>query len=274
MAHGNEINNKRLYWMKMDRHFFNDARIKKMRKLSKGADCVIIYQKLLLLSVEYGGVLVYEGIEDTLEKELALKIGESEKLTESTVQFLIQQGMLVPMKGKDDEFLLVQAQNLIGSETKSNVYKRQKRDGKVWLEKFQPNSNQIPIDIDTEKDIDTDIDTESDIEVRREGKKEASNACAGAREGRKKESLPSYASIMEDWEVGPMTQAALWEFIQYCTLNGKKLTNAKLENIIDRLMDFFCPSEYGDKCDEKQSNEVLRAIQNGWFDIGVFKRTL
>ena len=142
MAHGNEINNKRFYWLKMDRHFFNDARIKKMRKLPKGDTCVIIYMKLLLLSVEYGGVLVYEHIEDTFEKEMALKLEEKEAPTETTIQYLKQQGMLVSVDGREDEFFLIQAQNSIGSETKSNVYKRQKRGEKVRLEKFQPNSNQ------------------------------------------------------------------------------------------------------------------------------------
>lgn len=262
MAHGNEINNKRFYWLKMDRHFFNDARLKKMRKLSKGDTCVIIYLKLLLLSVEYGGVLVYEHIEDTFEKEMALKLEEKEAPTATTIQYLKQQGMLVPVEGKDDEFFLIQAQNSIGSETKSNVYKRQKRDGQVRLEKFQPSSNQIPTDIDT--DIDTDL---------QERKKEEdiynNQQSAGAREGGH---LKSYDSIMDDFVVGPMTRAALGQFIQHCALNGKKITNNKLKDIILRLQEGICYTEYGENCDKEQSDEVYRAINGGYFDIKVGRK--
>lgn len=266
MAHGNEINSKRFYWLKMDRHFFNDARLKKMRKLPKGDTCVIIYQKLLLLSVEYGGVLVYEHIEDTFEKEMALKLEEKVAPTETAIQYLKQQGMLVSVEGKEDEFFLIQAQNSIGSETKSNVYKRQKRGEKEWLEKFQPSSNQIPIE--------KEIDIERELDINEESKKESiykiQTAGARAREGGGQ--LESYDDLMTRWEVGPMTRIALGKFIQYCALNGKKITNDKLEDIICRLQDYYCYSEYGDQCDKEQSDEVYRAIQGGWFDIKVMKR--
>ena len=51
MAHGNEINGKRYFWLKLDRHFFNNARIKKLRRLAGGDTYTIIYLKLLLLSI-------------------------------------------------------------------------------------------------------------------------------------------------------------------------------------------------------------------------------
>ncbi len=72
MAHGNEINGKKYFWLKLDRHFFGNARIKKLRRLAGGDTYTIIYLKLLLLSIEFNGLLVYEGIEDTFEKEMAL----------------------------------------------------------------------------------------------------------------------------------------------------------------------------------------------------------
>ena len=72
MAHGNEINGKRYFWLKLDRHFFNNARIKKLRRLAGGDTYTIIYLKLLLLSIEFNGLLIYEGIEETFEKEMAL----------------------------------------------------------------------------------------------------------------------------------------------------------------------------------------------------------
>lgn len=79
MAHGNEINGKRYFWLKLDRHFFNNARIKKLRRLAGGDTYTIIYLKLLLLSIEFNGLLIYEGIEETFEKEMALKLEEDEE---------------------------------------------------------------------------------------------------------------------------------------------------------------------------------------------------
>lgn len=268
MAHGNEINSKRFYWLKMDRHFFNDARIKKLRKSPKGDTCVIVYLKLLLLSVEYGGVLVYEGIEDTFESEMALKLEEKEETTERTIQYLMQQGLLVPVDEKDDEFFLIQAQNSIGSETKSNVYKRQKRGEKVRLEKFQPSSNQIPIEI--EKEIEIDINKER----KKENIKNISSS-AGAREEEDEgedNPLESYDSIMDDFEVGPMLRSALGQFIQHCAFNGKKLTNNKLKDIILRLQEGICYTEYGERQDKEQADEVYRAINGGYFDIKVGRK--
>lgn len=107
-------------------------------------------------------------------------------------------------------------------------------------------------------------------ESKKESIKNTQQPSAGARVS--DDVLESYDEIMDRWEVEPMTRAALGEFIKYCTLNGKIITNHKLEDIISRLQDYYCYTEYGDKCDKEQSDEVYRAIQGGWFDIKVMRR--
>ena len=141
----NTTNNKRYYWLKLDRNFFKDARIKKLRRIAGGDTFTIIYLKLMLLSIEYGGTLVYEEIEPTIADELALKIDEDNDNVSVTVKYLLEQGLMIEI---DDNYELPQARNSIGSETYNNVHKRNKR-----LEKFQSNSNQIPIDIDKDIEI-------------------------------------------------------------------------------------------------------------------------
>jgi len=133
----NDTNNKKYYWLKLDRHFFRNARVRKLRKLAGGDTFTIIYLKLMLLSIEYEGILIYEGIEESFEKEMALKIEEETENVHITINYLRSQGLLVEKDG--DGFL---PDIPIGSETQSNVYKKEKR-----LEKFQSTSNQIPIDI-------------------------------------------------------------------------------------------------------------------------------
>ena len=74
-----------------------------------------------------------------------------------------------------------------------------------------------------------------------------------------------------------MTRAALGQFIQHCALNGRTLTNDKLENLIDRLLDWYGYSEieegkFDDKIDKEQADEVYRAINGGYFDIKVGRK--
>lgn len=159
MAHGNELNGKKYYWLKLDRHFFGNARIKKLRKLAGGDTFTIIYLKLLLLSIEFNGLLIYEGIEETFEKEMALKIEEDEENTAVTINYLRIQGMLVE-RGEDG--FLPEAASSVGSETKSNVYKRTRRLEAVGNipTQIQPPSNQIPTEIEIEEELDKEKEKE------------------------------------------------------------------------------------------------------------------
>ena len=146
----NKKNNERYYWLKLDRHFFKDARIKKLRRLAGGDTYTIIYLKMMLLSIEFGGVIIYEGIEDNIADEISLKIDEDPVNVGVAINFLTTQNLMIELESGDYE--LIQAKKSIGSETYSNVYKRNKR-----LEKFQVDSKSIPIDIDIGKDIEKDI---------------------------------------------------------------------------------------------------------------------
>lgn len=243
MAHGNDINNKRYYWLKLDRHFFNNARIKKLRKLAGGDTYTIIYLKLMLLSIEFDGVLVYEGIEETFEKELALKIEEADDDVLVTINYLKVQGLI---EEHNEEYFLPEAHNSVGSETKNNVYKRIGNE-KKRLEKFQPNSNQIPIDIDKEKDIELD-----NIESKKESKEINILSNTHAHE--------SYDDIISDFGVSEELKPALIEFIRHCQINKKVVTNDKLKNIIIRL-------DMNNNSETEKIQSLKRAINGGYFDI-------
>lgn len=82
-------------------------------------------------------------------------------------------------------------------------------------------------------------------------------ACARARE-----EIESYDNILDSCGV---TDASLrrivFEFIKHCQLNGRKVTNAKLYDIIVRL-------DMQTHCNAQQEYEILqRAIRKGYFDI-------
>ena len=69
---------KRFYWFKMKNGFFEDKRIKKLRKIAGGDTYTIIYLKMMLKSLSNNGVLIYEGVEDSFSAELALDLDEDE----------------------------------------------------------------------------------------------------------------------------------------------------------------------------------------------------
>ncbi len=75
-----------------------------------------------------------------------------------------------------------------------------------------------------------------------------------------KKKLPSYQEIMDDFGVSKFLQRTIWEFIRHCQLNGRMMTNEKLENVLIEL-DFACAT------DEERIGVVKKAINRGYFDI-------
>lgn len=151
---------RKYYWLKLNKDFFNSKRIKKLRKLAGGDTYTIIYLKMLLLSLDKGGVLEYTGLEDTFAKELALDIDEDEDNVQVTVTYLLQCGLLTT---DDDaiEYSLPFVQENTGSETNTAERVRKYRRNKALL---QCNTNvtncnpEIEIEKEIEKEKDIDID--------------------------------------------------------------------------------------------------------------------
>lgn len=84
-----------------------------------------------------------------------------------------------------------------------------------------------------------------------------STACVRARE-----ELESYDDVLDSCGVTDISlRRIIFEFIKHCQLNGRKVTNAKLYDIIVRL-------DTQTHCNAQQEYEILqRAIRKGYFDI-------
>lgn len=143
---------KRYYWLKLDAPFFNDAKIKKLRKLAGGDTFTIIYLKMMMLSLEKAGYLLYENIEDSFEKEIALKIDEDIENVVVTVNYLKLQGLLRDCD--NNEYSMPQVITRIGSETDKAQLMRRKR----VLDKNGNNVTSMLPNCYLDKDIDIDID--------------------------------------------------------------------------------------------------------------------
>ena len=107
---------KRFYWLKLKENYFNSPKIKKLRKIAGGDTYTIIYLKMQLLSISNQGIIQFEKIEPTFQEELALKLDEDVQNVEMTLSYLQSQGLI---EVNDNDFLLVEASENIGSESES-----------------------------------------------------------------------------------------------------------------------------------------------------------
>lgn len=129
------MSEKRYYWLKLKEDYFNSPKIKKLRKIAGGDTYTIIYLKMQLLSIKNQGVIQFEGIEPTIEEELALKLDEDIENIRLTLAFLEAQNLCE--LNNNNEFLLVEATTSIGSEVDSaeRVRKfREKQNTKILQE--------------------------------------------------------------------------------------------------------------------------------------------
>lgn len=168
---------RKYYWLKLKNDFFNQPRIKKLRRLAGGDTYTIIYLKMQLLSLENEGVLIFEGIEDDFAEELALTIDEDPDNVRFTLVYLVNQGLLEEVR--KDEYALPEAIKSIGSESASAGRMRRLRekekaslcdghalhcDSGVTECDGDVRSCYTEIELEKEIDIDKDIEKEPDKE--------------------------------------------------------------------------------------------------------------
>lgn len=149
--------NKRYYWLKLKVDFFNDLRIKKLRKIAGGDTYSIIYLKMLLSSLENDGYIYHEGVEPDFNEEIALKIDEDSDNVAVTTAYLVAHN-LIEYSENEGCFYFNDIGEVTGSETastrRSRVSRSRNRDSKV----LQCNKNATPeIEIEI-RDRDRDRD--------------------------------------------------------------------------------------------------------------------
>lgn len=145
---------KRYYWLKLKTDFFNQLKIKKMRKLPHGIDVLIIYLKLLLLSVPTDGIVEFIGLEDAFSEELSLAIDEDAEKVQETVDFLFEFGMMEQIE--NNKYRLIDMKNMIGSETDSARRVRKHREAQRELKLKM--TQEVTVDISNEEECIEDED--------------------------------------------------------------------------------------------------------------------
>ena len=155
--------NKRFYWLKLHREFFDSVRIKKLRAIAGGDTFTIIYLKLLLLSMDTDGILEYQGIEETISEELALVLNEDPDNVEICLKYL-RSVKLAEVREETEEIFLPEAITCTGSEGSSAKRMREHRE----RQKLSTVANYRIEASHSDSDV-----TTSDTEKRREDKEKS-----------------------------------------------------------------------------------------------------
>lgn len=152
------VKNKRYYWIQLAQDFFKSKEMKLLRKIAGGDTHTIIYLKMMLISLEDGGHIYYDGLADNLAEEIALVIDENVEDIKITLIFLESKGLLTRINDRD--YFLEQVPEMVGSETASTRRSRKHRE----LRGLHCNTIATTCngDIDIEKDIDTEIEKDID----------------------------------------------------------------------------------------------------------------
>jgi predicted phage replisome organizer len=79
---------KKNNWLKLKVDFFSSPAVKKLRKIAGGDKYLIIYQKLMLLTVNTEGHYEYQKLEEKIEDELALILDEEVDNIKMALSFL------------------------------------------------------------------------------------------------------------------------------------------------------------------------------------------
>nr|DAK24997.1 MAG TPA: replisome organizer protein [Caudoviricetes sp.] len=150
------VKNKRYYWIQLAQDFFKSKEMKLLRKIAGGDTHTIIYLKMMLISLEDGGHIYYDGLADNLAEEIALVIDENVEDIKITLIFLESKGLLTKINDRD--YFLEQVPEMVGSETASTRRSRKHRE----LRGLHCNTIATICNGDIEKDIDIEIEKDVD----------------------------------------------------------------------------------------------------------------
>lgn len=233
---------KRFYWLRLMSDFFNQPKIKKLRRIAGGDTYTIIYLKLQLLSLKDDGRLYFEGIEETFSDELALTIDEKPEDVEVALRYLESQGLIT--QGTDNDYILTETQKLIGSEGYSAERMRRCREKKTSLcDKAVMRGDALVIIGDEEKETETESEKRGKI--------------IECRDLKKKEPIVYF----------PEDQALEEAFQGYVSMRKqikKPMTDRAIELAITKLRD-MARLPFSDLFDRDMAIEILnQSVMNGW----------
>ena len=163
--------NKRYYWLKMKKSFWDEPSVLFLRNLPSGDTLVITYLKLLCMSLQNNGIIYFEGTYGTVEDEIALSLREDKMMVQMALSAMKQVNLVV--MGMDDlEMQFTRIGEMVGIDSESASAKRvREHRARKALEQQQvlgvtmkQESNAVVTNGNTEIEKDKEIETEKESE--------------------------------------------------------------------------------------------------------------
>ena len=153
--------NKRYYWLKLPNTYFNKLEQKKMKRQEYGKDMQIIYLRMMLMSIDKGGYIYFQGVYDTLEEELAEEFDEDVEVVRKTIAYLKDNSIITI--NEDSDCFIPEALEHTGSETDSTRRSRKSR-AKKNNKMLQCNNNATKGNTEIEKELELEKELEKEKE--------------------------------------------------------------------------------------------------------------
>lgn len=148
-----EKKNKRYFWLKLENTYFKRLDQRKMCKQKNGYDMQRIYLKMMLLAVDKGGCIPFQGVYDSIQEEIAEELFEDVELVNQTVEYVQKNGLL---EMNELQYFLPQVLEMTGSETDSARRVRKHRENKV----LHCNADETNCNTEKEKEIKIELEKE------------------------------------------------------------------------------------------------------------------
>lgn len=247
------------FWLKFDKKFFDNLFIKRLKNVSGGYAMTVIYIRLMLESIETDCIIYYEGYFDNLIQELAIRMDVSEDDINMTLSYFTKCGLI--QIDTDGNARFPQAEALLEQETNWNQYKRKIKKSKniptevgkipTKLEKFQPDSNHIPTEIEKEIELDKEIEEELKQDIKTEVEEENRGLSSTAADN-------SNFNIFEYYQerIGLLDGFQLQKLEEYQVIDGLETELIKIA--IDKAAD-----------NSKRSFSYVNSILKSWSQNGI-----
>ena len=115
---------KKYYWLKLPKGFFDMKEVRYLRLKEYGEIYVIIYLKLLLMSLETDGQITFEHYSDTPEEEIAFAIDEEVEHVKAVLDFLISKNHITV---SNDVYCIEKLAEMVGKEGRTASIMRNAR---------------------------------------------------------------------------------------------------------------------------------------------------
>ena len=115
---------KKYYWLKLPKGFFDMKEVRYLRRKEHGEIYVIIYLKLLLMSLETNGQIKFEHYSETPEEEISFAIDEEVEHVKAVLDFLISKNHITV---SNDVYCIEKLAEMVGKEGRTASIMRNAR---------------------------------------------------------------------------------------------------------------------------------------------------